>query len=487
MPSQRYDGSPTAELSSERIDALMRDLAARPPGQGRTAARERTISLLVPLARRVARRFRAQSEDYDDLVQVASLGLVKAVDGYDPTLGHAFLSYALPTIVGEIKRHIRDHTTPVRLPRPVQEARALIFQAVAELQQRDGGRSPSPAQISENTGLEPGRVTATLRAVRECNPRYLDAQATDGEDCAIISRLGAEDRELSRVVDSVALTSAVKQLPEQDRHVLYLRFYRERTQQQIADVVGVSQMQVSRILTRCLQRLRVALASEPVPAEDRPARMCPRRTRPLRSTGPTPCSSGADRVRLPAASAPCERASTGDVLRCHRFSLPRRAGALRAARPSAKARRSRRAGSRAPGGRIPDRFRDGQPSCRPADRGGRRGARRAASPRQRGDSTVLPRPPPAFPAARRTWHDRSRAALTHELRDRPHDGQTPPALLMRMRRCGVRSRVVSSPATRKAGVPWRTHPRCRRRLATAHALRGPCGSTRSWPTASVAP
>ncbi|MEU0400574.1 SigB/SigF/SigG family RNA polymerase sigma factor [Streptomyces sp. NPDC006197] len=263
---QRYDRAMGATLCSERIDRLMHDLAALPPGPRRSAARERVIGLLVPLARRVACRFRAHREDHEDLVQVASLGLVKAVDGYDPALGHAFLSYALPTIVGEIKRHMRDHSAAVRLPRPLQEARARIFQASEELEQLHGGRSPSLAEIAEHTGLETDRVTATLRAVRECSPRYLDAAAGDGDHCAVVSLLGGEDPELGRVVDTVALTTAVKRLPERDRRVLYLRFYHERTQQEIAGAIGVSQMQVSRILARCFQRLRAALTTEPEPA-----------------------------------------------------------------------------------------------------------------------------------------------------------------------------------------------------------------------------
>ncbi|MBN0042837.1 SigB/SigF/SigG family RNA polymerase sigma factor [Streptomyces actuosus] len=250
--------------SSDHIDALMRNLAALPPGPHRRAERERAIGLLVPLARRLARRFHGRSEDADDLVQVASVGLIKAVDGYDPGLGHAFLSYAVPTVVGEIKRHLRDRAGVLRLPRRYQEARGPVLQAVEELQQRNGGHSPTPQEIAEHTGLEPDRVTGTLQAVHACRPRSLDAKSDVGGDRPLLSLIGTEDRELDRVLDSLALASALERLSERDRLVLHLRFYQDRTQQQIADVIGVSQMQVSRILARCLRQLREMLvATEP--------------------------------------------------------------------------------------------------------------------------------------------------------------------------------------------------------------------------------
>ncbi|WP_328774439.1 sigma-70 family RNA polymerase sigma factor [Streptomyces sp. NBC_00286] len=244
-------------------------MAAQPPGPNRTALRERAIRQLLPMARRVARRFRDLGEDLDDLVQVAALGLVKAVDGYDHTRGYAFLSYALPTVVGELKRHIRDRTTTMRLPRPVQEASGQVFQAVEELEQQLAGCSPTPGQIAEHTGLETHRVMSTLRAIRECRPRALDAPAPDGEGAPLVSLVGSEDRRLERVVDTVTLASAVRQPTDRERRVVYLRFYREWTQQQIADDIGVSQMQVSRILTRCFAQLRGALTeTDPTPAPD---------------------------------------------------------------------------------------------------------------------------------------------------------------------------------------------------------------------------
>ncbi|GGX02116.1 hypothetical protein GCM10010297_24800 [Streptomyces malachitofuscus] len=300
------------EPSSDELDALLHELSAQPPGLRRAALRDQVIRRLLPMARRVTRRFQRHGEEFDDLLQVACLGLIKAVDGYDPALGHAFLSYALPKVTGELRRHLRDRTATVRLPRPFQEASGRILQAVGELEQRLGGSAPTTDQIAAHTGLGRDRVLSTLRAVHACRPRSLDEPSGHGQESSLACLIGAEDPALERVVDTVALAALVKQLPERDRRVLHLRFYRERTQQQIADAIGVSQMQVSRILRRCLDRLRGALlAGEPgegsgdgVPGPVtgrtvRPARpACARRVAaephgPERSTGRAPCANSA--------------------------------------------------------------------------------------------------------------------------------------------------------------------------------------------------
>ncbi|MER6633909.1 SigB/SigF/SigG family RNA polymerase sigma factor, partial [Streptomyces sp. NPDC000987] len=285
-PLRPRDATAAAEPSSERFDVLMREMAEQPPGPRRTALRDQILVLLLPLARRVARRYRHRGEDLDDLVQVASLGLVKAVDGYDPALGHAFLSYALPKVTGELRRHLRDRTAAVRLPRPLHEASRQVFQAVEELEQRLGGRPPTPEQIAEHTGLEPHRVLSALRAVHECRPRSLDEPAAHDQDSPLACLIGAEDAALGRVLDTLTVTALVKRLPERDRRVLYLRFYREQTQQQIADVIGVSQMQVSRILRRCLERLREALSATEPPTADGGRAPQPGSGRPARQASP---------------------------------------------------------------------------------------------------------------------------------------------------------------------------------------------------------
>ncbi|MFD7699264.1 sigma-70 family RNA polymerase sigma factor [Streptomyces caelestis] len=389
------------EPSSEQLDALLRELSEHPPGLRRAALRDHVIRLLLPMARRVTRRFGRHGEEFEDLVQVASLGLIKAVDGYDPARGHAFLAYALPKVTGELRRHLRDRTTTVRLPRPLQEASGRIFQAVEELEQRSGGRSPTSAQIAEHTGLGQDRVLSTLRAVHACRPRSLDEPAGHGQEGPLARLVGAEDPALGRVVDTVSLAALVKRLPERDRRVLYLRFYRERTQQQIADAVGVSQMQVSRILRRCLDRLREALlAGEPCAgaAEEtrgpvagraaRPARArCGRRdpekpVRPVRSTGPARPAPGpaahahpagpAPRVTAGAGSRhrlrhggghPVRRRSAGARWRTHAGAVPRptrarpavvrRAERPRRAARSPPARRAHEEGAPSPPGFVP--------------------------------------------------------------------------------------------------------------------------------------
>ncbi|MFC9161565.1 sigma-70 family RNA polymerase sigma factor [Streptomyces fungicidicus] len=342
------------EPTAQHLDALLRELSEQPPGPRRAALRDDVIRRLLPVAHRVTRRFRRHGEEWDDLVQVASLGLIKAVDGYDPGRGHAFLSYALPKVTGEVRRHLRDRTAAVRLPRPLQEAAGQVFRAVEELEQRLDGHPPTTEQIAEHTGLGADRVLSALRAVHECRPRSLDAPAGGGRD-APACPLGAEDPALGLVVDTVSLASLVRRLPERDRRVLHLRFYREQSQREIAEAVGVSQMQVSRILRRCLGRLREALlASEPRPeageaAQARPApgppadtpppvrRRAPGRGQPVArrhvsarhrpqtpppTTPPQPATAhdGAARRREgPAPGSPARRCPPG-----HRGSAPRR-------------------------------------------------------------------------------------------------------------------------------------------------------------------
>ncbi|MER6624935.1 SigB/SigF/SigG family RNA polymerase sigma factor [Streptomyces sp. NPDC000931] len=359
------------EPSSEQLDSLLRELSEHPPGPRRAALREHVIRLLLPMARRVTRRFQRHGEEFDDLVQVASLGLVKAVDGYDPALGHAFLSYAVPKVTGELRRHLRDRTATVRLPRPLQEASGRILQAVEELEQRLGGRSPTPEQIAAHTGLGQDRVLSALRAVHACRARSLDEPAGHDQEIPLARLVGAEDPALGRVVDTVSLTALVKRLPERDRRVLYLRFYRECTQQQIADAVGVSQMQVSRILRRCFDRLREALlAGEPCAGAGWAARG-PATGRAARSARTSYGLRGTEEPVRPAGAAgpvrPAPRAAAGTgPRRGHGRPAPRRrtrAGAVpRAARarpPPVRRAHEERGHLPRPGSSRPPRGRHG--------------------------------------------------------------------------------------------------------------------------------
>ncbi|PZG84700.1 hypothetical protein C1I97_33965 [Streptomyces sp. NTH33] len=253
-PRSRVGQARGEPLSSERIDAMVRDVCAMPLGPGREAAREGVIRRLVPLARRIAAKYRNTTcEERDDLFQVACLGLVKAVDGYDPDRGHAFLSYAVPTVVGEVKRHLRDRTGLLRLPRPVQDARQRVNQARSELEQLNG-RSVTHAEIAAACDLSPEAVADALRSERACRPRSLDLPGP-----TLSEVIGDRDPALEFVVERVTLMRALNDLPHRERRILYLRFFDGQTQQQIASAVGLSQMHVSRLLARCLARLREAL------------------------------------------------------------------------------------------------------------------------------------------------------------------------------------------------------------------------------------
>ncbi|MEU9191635.1 sigma-70 family RNA polymerase sigma factor [Streptomyces hundungensis] len=253
-----------AHLSSQVIDDLVRELSRLPAGATREAARDRVVRQLLPMARRISARFRkVGGEEQDDLFQVACLGLVKAVDGYDPQLGHAFLSYALPTVTGEIKRHLRDRAGLVRLPRPVQEARLQVARTRRELEQRSGGRTPTHEEIAGHCCLPVEVVAEVSRSERVSRPRSLDTadEGPDGARPSFAEITGRPDSALELADERVELIDALRQFPDRERRILYLRFFQDQTQQQIAEALGISQMHVSRLLSRCLTRLRDLLAA----------------------------------------------------------------------------------------------------------------------------------------------------------------------------------------------------------------------------------
>lgn len=197
---------------------------------------------------------------------MACLGLVKAVDGYDPDLGHAFLSYAVPTITGELKRHLRDRTTLVRLPRSVQEAGQRVRRARQELEQAHGGRPPTPAEIAEASGLSPSAVAEAIRSRGAAQPLSLEAspQGAVRPLPAFADVVGDRDPGIEAVTDRVELIRAMRQFPERERRILVLRFFHDQTQQQIAAAVGVSTGSRSHVW--CV----TASTSAPAPAQTRP-------------------------------------------------------------------------------------------------------------------------------------------------------------------------------------------------------------------------
>ncbi|MFH9613526.1 SigB/SigF/SigG family RNA polymerase sigma factor [Streptomyces pratensis] len=243
-------------------DSAFRKLRTLPPGAERDALRDDTVCSWLPMAHRVASRFRYRGESVDDLRQVAAMGLVKAVDRYDPTRGKAFETYAVPTITGELKRHFRDHTWDVHVPRRVQDLRNRARASRRSLAQGKGGCPPSCADIAADTGLDEDDVRLGLEALHGYSALSLDAEPSGDGGISLADRLGVCDRALDVAVDREAVKPSLKALPERERTVLYLRFFRDMSQARIAEVLGISQMHVSRLLRQSCAQVRAAALAE---------------------------------------------------------------------------------------------------------------------------------------------------------------------------------------------------------------------------------
>ncbi|MFP3986986.1 RNA polymerase sigma factor SigF [Streptomyces sp. E11-3] len=232
-------------------------LARLPDGPERDMLRQEVVRAWLPMSERIAGRFRNRGESFEDLRQVAALGLVKAVDRYDPELGTAFESYAVPTVTGEIKRHFRDHTWSLHVPRRVQDLRNRVRSACRDLSQTLPGRAPTIAAIAEYAHLSEDDVRTGLEALDSYTALSLDAELPGGDDgYALRDALGATDPALDTVVDREAVRPRLRALPERERTILYLRFFGDMTQSRIAEELGISQMHVSRLISRCCARVR---------------------------------------------------------------------------------------------------------------------------------------------------------------------------------------------------------------------------------------
>ena len=230
-------------------------LAALSEGPERQAIRDELTKVWLPMAHRIAGRFRNRGESLEDLRQVAALGLVKAIDRYEPGRG-AFESYAVPTITGEIKRHFRDRMWALRVPRRVQDLRNKVRVARRDLTTSDGS-NPSVAQIAAHTGLTEEEVNTGLEALDSFSTLSLDAEMSSSEDgFSLADTIGSCDEAYDVVVDREAAKEGLRRLPERERTILYLRFFEDMTQSRIADELGISQMHVSRLISRCCGRLR---------------------------------------------------------------------------------------------------------------------------------------------------------------------------------------------------------------------------------------
>ncbi|MFJ1706001.1 SigB/SigF/SigG family RNA polymerase sigma factor [Kitasatospora sp. NPDC088346] len=220
------------------------------------------IELNMPLVRFVASRFRNRAAEMDDILQVGTVGLIKAVDGYDPDRGVEFLTYAIPTITGEVKRFFRDTSWPVRVPRGMQELYLLVARGSDRLEQ-DLGRRPTPEELADRLHLTPEQVDEGLTAGRLHRSHSLDAAGggdnPDEPAGALLDRLGCCDHNLELVEFREAVRPLLNELAPRERTVLLSRFWGNRTQSEIAEEIGVSQMQVSRLLAATLGRLRERL------------------------------------------------------------------------------------------------------------------------------------------------------------------------------------------------------------------------------------
>jgi RNA polymerase sigma-B factor len=263
----------SAELSSGRNQRLAADrtrarelfvqLAELPEDDPRRARlRDELVELHLPLVEYLARRFRNRGEMLDDLIQVATIGLIKSVDRFDLERGVEFSTYATPTIVGEIKRHFRDKGWAIRVPRRLQELKLALTKATSELSQKNG-RAPTVHELAEQLGLSEEEVLEGLESANAYSAVSLDApDGGDDDSPAVADSLGMVDEALEGVEYRESLKPLLEKLPAREKRILMLRFFGGMTQSQIAAELGISQMHVSRLLARTLAQLRTGLLAE---------------------------------------------------------------------------------------------------------------------------------------------------------------------------------------------------------------------------------
>lgn len=253
----RFDDGQTETLLAE-MNRLHEDDPAR------ERLRARIVDIHVPLVKGVARRYADRGEPLDDLQQVAYLGLVKAINRFDPGIGDRFVTYAYPVVTGEVKRHFRDKTWGVRVTRRIQELRPVLQRTVQEFT-REHSRSPTTAEISTLMCLTVEETVEVITACDAYRPLSLEAPADgtpSGAAGTVGEHLGSTDPALDALIDGHALAPLIDDLPERERTILLLRFFGNKTQTQIAEQIGLSQMHVSRLLRATLERLRAGLLAD---------------------------------------------------------------------------------------------------------------------------------------------------------------------------------------------------------------------------------
>jgi len=215
------------------------------------------VGAFMDLVHSLARRFANRGEPLDDLVQVASMGLLKAIDRFDPDRGIQFTTYAVPTIVGELRRYFRDRSSAIRLPRGLRERSYMLNSAIQRFSQ-ENGRSPNVSEIAQITGITEEEVIEGLEGAEATTIASLDTTTDDG-DLSLLDIIGGEDQTLSMLDERLSLAGAMSSLDSREQNLLYLRFVEGLSQTEIADKLNISQMHVSRLLRRTLQSLRQKL------------------------------------------------------------------------------------------------------------------------------------------------------------------------------------------------------------------------------------
>ncbi|GAA0998484.1 hypothetical protein GCM10009555_097820 [Acrocarpospora macrocephala] len=253
---------PAEIICEPTAEDLLAELAADDvTEERRTRLRELIVEMHRPMARDIARRYLHRGEPMEDLLQAAYVGLMKAINGFDPTLGHSFRGYAMVTMTGEVKRHFRDRTWAVRVPRLYQERRSELNRLVADMTQ-ELGRSPKMPELAVRMGLSEDDMILTLDASAAYSTLSLDAPLGADDDAAALGDIIPDsDDSLSVLVDREAVKPLIDDLPEREKTILLLRFYGNMTQAEIAAEFDISQMHVSRILRKVLDQLRSELVA----------------------------------------------------------------------------------------------------------------------------------------------------------------------------------------------------------------------------------
>jgi RNA polymerase sigma-B factor len=259
---ERFSAGPTDRAREDKL-LFKRFLETRDP-----AAREALVERFLPLARQLARRYQRGEEPLDDLIQVASLGLVKAIDRFDAERDVAFSSYAVPTILGEIKRHFRDRTWSVRVPRDLQELSLKVDRAVVSMS-KELQRSPTVSELAEKLDLNEEQVLEAMEASGAYRATSLSTPRGGGDEQTdtLADTVGTEEHGYDLAEDRATLGRLLQTITPREREVLRLRFEEDLTQAEIGERIGVSQMQVSRLIRQALSRLRAAARADSPPDE----------------------------------------------------------------------------------------------------------------------------------------------------------------------------------------------------------------------------